>query len=81
MAARLEDEKPANVVETLGCEAALLQNRPPLERRDAAGDDPEGLAGSVVVDRRDDALPPGGPVYEPENSGGRFSRKARTPSA
>jgi hypothetical protein len=41
------------VVEPLGGEAPLLQDRPALERGHPAGHDPEGLARGVVVDGGD----------------------------
>jgi len=74
VAAWLVDEQAADVVEVLPGEPPLLENRPALERLDAARDDPERLAAGVVVDRR----------YRrqtPVKLGGRFSRKASTPSA
>ena len=71
VAARLEDEQPPDVVEVLGGVAALVEDRPALERLDAAGDDAERLAAGVVVDRRD---------QRPVKFGGRFSRNAATPS-
>jgi hypothetical protein len=46
-------EEPADGIEVLQREAALLQNRAALERRHAAGDYPERLAGGVVVDGLD----------------------------
>jgi hypothetical protein len=55
VAARLEDEQPADVVELLLREAALLEDRGAAKRVDAAGDDPERLAGGVVVDCLDPA--------------------------
>ena len=51
--ARLVDEQPPHAVEPLGRQAALLEDRPALELRHAARDDPERLAGRVVVDRRE----------------------------
>jgi hypothetical protein len=51
VAARLVDEQPAHAVEVLGREAPLLEDRPPLEGRHTARDDPERLTGGVIVDR------------------------------
>ena len=51
--ARLEDEQAAVGVEVLAREAAPLEDRRALERRDAARHDPERLAARVVVDRLD----------------------------
>ena len=51
--ARLVDEQPAHVVEPLERVAALVEDRRAARRFDAARDDPEGLAGRVVVDRAD----------------------------
>ena len=73
MSARLVDEQLPHVVQMLEREAALLENRAPAERLDAAGDDPERLAARVVVDRLD--------VQRPLKRGGRFSPNAATPSA
>jgi hypothetical protein len=53
---RLVDEQPADVVETLAGEAALVEDRPPVERRAAGGDDAERLATGVVVGRLDPQL-------------------------
>ncbi len=53
MSARLVDEEAAHVVEAVVRVAALVENRRTLELVGARGDDPEGLAGRVVVDRRD----------------------------
>jgi hypothetical protein len=53
VAAGLVHEEPADGIEVLQREAALLQNRAALERRHAAGDYPERLAGGVVVDGLD----------------------------
>jgi hypothetical protein len=47
------DEQAAEAIEPLGGEAPLLEDRPALERGNAAGHDPEGLARGVVVDGRD----------------------------
>ena len=53
MAARLEDEQPANVVEALERVATPVEDRGTAQRLDPARDDPERLATGVVVDRRD----------------------------
>jgi hypothetical protein len=53
VAARLVDEQPPDVVEMLEREAPLVEDRAPLERRHAAGDDAERLAAGVVVGSRD----------------------------
>ena len=53
VAARLVDEQPANVVEALERVAPLVEDRRALRQLDATGDDPERLAGRVVVDRAD----------------------------
>ena len=53
VAARLEDEEAAEAVEVLAREAAAVEDRLALERRHAAGHDPERLAARVVVDDRD----------------------------
>ena len=73
VAARLVDEQAADVVDVLERVAPLVEDRAAGKRVDAAGDDAERLAGRVVVDRAD-------LHYEPVNCGGRFSRKAVTPS-
>ena len=49
---RLVDEELADVVEVGGRKSAPVEDRGALERSDAVGDDPEGLAPGVVVDRR-----------------------------
>jgi hypothetical protein len=74
VAARLVDEQATDVVEVIAGEAALVEDRPALQRFDATGDDPERLAAGVVVDRGDGR-------QLPVKFGGRFSRKASTPSA
>ena len=71
VAARLVDEQAADVVDVLGGVAPLVEDPRAGERLDAAGDDPEGLARGVVVDR---------PDQRPLKFGGRFSRNAVTPS-
>jgi hypothetical protein len=43
------DEQLAHVVEPLEREAALVEDRGPLERAHTAGDDAKRLAGGVVV--------------------------------
>jgi hypothetical protein len=49
--ARLEDEQATDVVEVVPRPAPSLEDGRSLEWRDAADDDPERLAGGVVVDR------------------------------
>ena len=51
--AGLEDEQAAVRVEVVAREAAPVEDRRALERRDAARHDPERLAARVVVDRLD----------------------------
>ena len=51
--AGLEDEQAAVGVEVLVGEAAALEDRRAIERRDAGRHDPERLAARVVVDRLD----------------------------
>ena len=51
VAARLVDEQAADVVDVLEGVAALVEDRAAGKRVDAAGDDPERLAGRVVIDR------------------------------
>src|SRR5205085_2093650 len=53
MAARLVDEQAPHVVEVFERVPALGEDRRPLERSHAAGDDAERLAGGVVVGGRD----------------------------
>ncbi len=73
VAARLVDEQLAHVVEMLQRKTALVENRAPRGRLDAAGDDPKRLAARVVVDGLD--------VQRPVKRGRRFSPNAVTPSA
>jgi len=54
VAAGLVHEQPPERIELRAREAAALEDRRPLERRDAAGDDAERLTARVVVDDRDD---------------------------
>ena len=49
VAARLEHEQATHVIEVLGRIAPPLENRRALQRAHPAGDDPERLAGRVVV--------------------------------
>jgi hypothetical protein len=45
------DEEPSHVVEPFERVASLVEDGRPPERLDPTGDDPERLAGRVVVDR------------------------------
>ncbi len=56
VAARLVDQQPADVIEVVHRPAPALEDGPALEVGDAAGHDPERLAGRVVVDGPDRAL-------------------------
>ena len=62
MPARLVDQQAAYVVEPVVGVASLVEDRRPAQGIDAAGDDPERLAGSVVVDRANlHGIPVSGP--------------------
>jgi hypothetical protein len=49
VAAGLVHEEASDVVEPLRGIAPLVEDRPAAQGLDAAGDDPEGLAGGVIV--------------------------------
>ena len=53
VAARLEHQRAPQVVEMLADELALLEDRPPFDRREAIDDEPERFACRVCVDRPD----------------------------
>ena len=75
VAARLEDEQPADVVEPLERVASLLEDRRAAQGLDPTRDDPERLAAGVVVDDLDARAT--APAQSSEKLGYRCVRRPR----